>query len=170
MVISYYSSKRKLILAPFHRLLDHLGTLFCEVPVQVFWPFKITELSFSYWYIGIICIFWVWILCQIYIANIFFHLVACIFYSEQCLLIIRSSSFNEVQFNNLSQSYTLWLMLSVSCLYKFESWFYIVVYNKVSLTISLIVGHIVCFLYFPFHKWCSDEHFIKILVQIWNFF
>lgn len=59
----------------------------------------------------------------------------------------------------------------MSCLYKCGSWLYIVVCNKISLIISRIVGHIDCFLYFPFQKWRSDEHLsMKTLVWIGNFF
>lgn len=66
--------------------IGHIDNLFSEVPVQVFYALFSIGLSFFHWLVGVLYIFWLWVLCQIYIINLFSHFVTYLFYSCKGIL------------------------------------------------------------------------------------
>lgn len=52
--------------ALFSMFIGHFDILFCERCVQVFCPF------FFHWFLTVLCTIWIWVLCQIYILQVFF--------------------------------------------------------------------------------------------------
>ena len=62
-------------------LISQLDILLYGVSVQIFYPFLILGFfwSFPYWFVRVLYIFILWVLCRIYVLQISFPTVACPF-------------------------------------------------------------------------------------------
>lgn len=93
--------------APFHMPIGHLNIFFCEMSVQVFCPVFKTARLFSYWFVTVLYISWICVLCQMCALWIFSpsRWLACLLY--YCILISMSFYWGEVQFIDF---FFLWLV------------------------------------------------------------
>ena len=73
---------------PFHVPVGHSFTIFYEVSVQIFWPFK-KWLSFYYWVLGAFCIFRIPVLSLTCFADIISCPVACLYVLLMMFLLIN---------------------------------------------------------------------------------
>ena len=92
-----------------HVLLCRSHIFFCEMSLQIFYPFK--QFCCFYYWVGVLCTLWLSVLCQVYVSQIFSSSNILPIPFLNGLFWWEIFNFNEVQSINF---FLLWLWLSVT--------------------------------------------------------